>query len=379
MTNSYYADINTPTVADFWNFAFGVKQFDAAFSASDTRYLAITGTPVGLQGGWASTSARIWAPNAGNLTGVRQVGNPLPWRWTLNVSFYNEQGKAHPRQYHDAVSKEDLGWNDRGGCVLRIGPNFNDTEESRFGPLGSYYRDWLRIGVGSAEPGNALGFLHVSQVRPSGITVKNKARRAQALIFNRAVTFQAQIVGLLQAGGLQIGELLLLHSEDTGHWIRATLKQVTQSLIACVVGMAQAHHDLSTDGKDGKINGGSGWNSRYGVTNATLAGKLDFLKQKQQMDLKELQKYPTFVDAGGDEWFTQENAREWFTVADEWAQYIGAFGAFDFLNPDQSGLVDESRLDNYTPNYPDLPYRVDGLPRPIKNPRRLQEPLGLII
>lgn len=379
LTNSYYADVPPLGVSQFWDFAYGVYQFDAAWSATDTKYLAITGTPTDKVNQWPDASARLWAPQAGNLGGTRIVSNPLPWRWTLNVSIDDETGHSHPRQYHDSLSREDLDWDSKGNCVLKVPTNFLDIETSRLGIYGSTYRQWLRVGTGSAQPGNALSHRPVSLALPSGITVKNKARRAQAMILNQAVDLQAKVIGLLTASGGDLEQLFLLHSEDTGHWIRAVLRPVTTNIMGKCVALAQAHKDAEKGANGQTINQGDGWRVRFGPTGATLSGKVEFFQQKMEEDLKFLQKFQTFHDVTGDEWFQNGDAQEWFQVADDWAQYLGAFGGFDFLNPDQEGLEDMSRLDNYTPLYPDLPTKVQGLPRPTKNPKRLQEPFGLFL
>lgn len=379
LTNSYYADVPEMSPTQFWNWAYQVKAFDACFTASDTNYLAITGTPQGNGAKWPGSATRLWAPAAGALTGNRRVSQPLPWRWTLGVSLFTGSKTYGRHAYHDAISKEELEWDSKGNVVFRVEPDGDFYQNGERRPIAGNYRDWLRVGTGNATPGEAFDFLAVTDAIPTGVPVKNKARRAQRLILKEAITFQLKAVGIMSATGLMLSELFLLHSEDVGGWVRAELRTVTVQLMGMVLAMVQAFADLEKGENDQTINEGEGWKSRFGVTSASISGELDFFKKKQRDDLKFLQLFPTFTDAGGDEWFTNENAQQWFLVADEWSQYAGIAGGFDFLNPAQKGLKDMERLDNYTQHYPDLPYRVDGLPRPQKNPKRKVEPLGLIV
>jgi hypothetical protein len=375
----YYADASPANQQDFWNFVPNVLGFDLAFSGSQTQAVCVTAQPAGLNDQFAGNTTFLWAPTTGIPAGQRPVGIAAPWRWCLNVSLVMESGPPRHYNYHDAIDTSEIGYNERGNVVLKVAQDQRSELNQRFGQFGGNWPAWLMAGVGGGTTGSPLDYLKPVDVFPTGISIRNKQRRAQAKIFQQGISFQSKITGILALAGADIGGLLLLHSEDTGGWIRAELCQLTSRLIGYVVGLCQAHKDNNEGANNQDSNGGQGWLVRFGPTGANIAGKLDHFKQQSEDDLKYLQKFQPFADVSGDMYLQNDFAQEWFGVADSWVMYLGAFGGFDFTNPGQTGLKDMTRLDNYTPGYPDLPLNAGTLPYPKQNPERKVAFPGLLV
>src|SRR5690349_11797516 len=347
LTNGYYTAQTFNSTFQFWDFMKYLAGFDLAFSGQGTELLAAIAYPANAGNEYQSNKARFWGAIGPGPRGMRPVGAPLPWRWCLNVGCTQKRGRTHHFTYHDALDRDMVDYNHRGELVLKWAPNQLDIEQNRLGLYGSHWHEWLKVGTGTDAPGEATAFYSPRFIQPVGVTIKNKARRSLALRFNSAITLQAKIVALLQNGARHGSILQLLHSEDTGNWIRADLRAATTSIMGNVVALAQAYKDANMGANNQEANGGQGLLVRYGPTGAKLAEQVQFFENKLQQDMEFLQKFPTFKDVSGDEWFTNANAQEWFKVADDWIEYVGSFGHFDFFNPSQEGLADMSRLDNY--------------------------------
>lgn len=367
LTSSYYADISAPDLASFWEFSKYVRGFDMAFEGEQTQLLLMTAQTAGSAENFQGGKSWVWAPTSTEVRGARPVGNPAPWRWCLNVASWGGLGRPSHHWHHYSVDTSEITCDTKGRAVWKAPNDLRGEMSNWFGPFGSHYSEWMRNGHGSATPGNALTFEPVRGVLPVGVSQMNKARKRQAQIFHRAVDFQAKMVDAMQKTAIAYDELSYYKALDTGHWIPEAIRPLITNIIGGVVGMAQLHKD-NNKGDDGKkLNDGGGWAVRFGPTGDTIEGQYDKLDQKREEDLKFLQKFPPFADASGDLYFNNSDAREWFRVGFDWATYIGAFGGFDFLNPFQKGLDEKTRLDNYTPLWPDLPTKVEGLPRPQKN------------
>ncbi len=379
LTSSYYVEQTFAGWKDFYLFAPYLFKFDRAWNGSQTQTLCVTARPANSGDKTGGSQAFVWTPTQDSAFGMRPVINPLPWRWCLDVGHYAKRGRPHHHWYHDSIDHSEATYGLKGSVVLKVSDRFRDEQTERLTEAASSYRDWLRLGYGSAQPGSALWYEPCREAFISGLSIHNKGRRHQALLFKQAVTFQAQLVAQLSLAGVMVERLYQHMESDTGNWLTPEIRRTTTTLMGTAIAMAQAHKENNKGENDLEVNDGAGWNVRYGPTGANLAALLDRLQQQQQADQKYLQQFPISEDVRGDEYFTNENGRQWMKIAAEWVERVGQFGGFDFFSLDQKGLKDNSRVDNYTPLYPDLKTRVDGLPKPEKNPEHSQRIPGLFL
>lgn len=364
LVSSYYVDFSPSDNANFWDFAVNIRDFDMAFEGNQTDLLLITAQSTGTGEEFAGAGCFAYAPLEGTFKGAKPVAEALPWRWCLNVGMWGGRGRPSHHWHHYAVGKDEIEFTTKGRIAWKAPRNMLDIQNEHFRQYGGNWPQWLRIGRGNATPGQAFTFDEVREVMPVGVSLMNKARRRQALIPHQAIDLEARSVRGIAKGAQMFRALMLERGLDLGDYINPEIRAMTTSIIGTVVGLAQMHKDNNKAPDGNKLNDGRGWDVRFGPTGQKMEDQFDKLDTKRETDLKYLQKFKTFNDVSGVPYFHKEDAEEWFKAGYEWAGYLGAFGGFDFTNPAQQPFKQKERLDNYTPWYPDLPTRIDGLPKP---------------
>lgn len=379
VVNTYYADLPFDNERDRVNGMRSVLQYDLAWSGNTTQALLVAMIPAQLGSQWAHNQGYVYAGEGTYTTGQRPIQDPLPWRWCLNVKLSGFPNKRAYHRYHYAVSREAIDWNFKGDCVLKLTQAEIDEQNGRFGPLGGLWTQWLHFGTGSAEPGNPLAFVKATESRLNGVSVVDAARRRQGLWLQSAVSWQKEIVSGCVAGSFAYRDQMGERGLEKQDFIDVRIRDRTQDIMGLVLKLSKTFEENQKNGQGNMMNGGQGWRVRYGATGEVLAGTYQQLDAKFQADMQRLQKYQPVTDVSGEPYFHLADAQEWYDAADDWFGYLAQFAMFDFLCVAQDDPADNTRVDNYTPLYPDLPLHVHGLPKPQKNPQRKHVPGGLLL